>query len=170
MVKLTSVAGYISVLELTKVSDIIRSRTFDAFYPLISTALIYFLLSVLLIHLLKLADRRLCSRKRARALRGIDTERVQASAELRNTVEPNTAGKELLVVEHLGKSFGEATPLKDVSCRVFSGDVISVIGPSGTGKSTFLNLINRLEIPDRGTILYDGEDTGKAKYPLNRLR
>ena len=35
-------------------------------------------------------------------------------------------------------------------------DVISIIGPSGTGKSTFLNLINRLEEPDGGTILFEG--------------
>ncbi len=48
MVKMTSVAGYISVEDLTKVSDIIRSRTYEAFFPLISTAIIYFLLANLL--------------------------------------------------------------------------------------------------------------------------
>lgn len=42
MVKQTSVAGYISIMDLTRVSDIIRSRTYEAFFPLIATAIIYF--------------------------------------------------------------------------------------------------------------------------------
>ena len=44
LIKLTSIAGYISVIELTKASDIIRSRTYEAFFPLIFTALVYFLI------------------------------------------------------------------------------------------------------------------------------
>lgn len=44
LIKLTSIAGYISIIELTKASDIIRSRTYEAFFPLIFTALIYFLI------------------------------------------------------------------------------------------------------------------------------
>ena len=61
MVKMTSVAGYISVLELTKVTDIIRSRTYDAFFPLITAALIYFLLSHILIGVLNLIGKKLNS-------------------------------------------------------------------------------------------------------------
>ena len=171
LVKMTSIAGYISVLELTKVSDIIRSRTFDAFFPLITSALIYFLLSWLLIGLMKLAGRRLGSHpSTARSLRGIDPGHARPSSVFEKTVSAENSGKELLVIEHLAKSFGEVTPVKDVSCIVHAGDVISVIGPSGTGKSTFLNLINRLETPDHGSILYRGEDTCGPKYPLTRLR
>lgn len=48
LVKMTSVVGYIAIQDLTKMSDIIRSRTYEAFFPLIATALIYFLLSWLL--------------------------------------------------------------------------------------------------------------------------
>ena len=48
LLKMTSVVGYIAVMDLTKASDIIRSRTFDAFFPLIVVALIYFLLAWLL--------------------------------------------------------------------------------------------------------------------------
>lgn len=44
LIKSTSIAGYISVMELTKVSDIIRNRTYEAFFPLIFTALIYFII------------------------------------------------------------------------------------------------------------------------------
>lgn len=45
LVKMTSVVGYIAVEDLTKASDIIRSRTFDAFFPLIMVAIIYFVLA-----------------------------------------------------------------------------------------------------------------------------
>jgi polar amino acid transport system substrate-binding protein len=48
MVKATSVVGYIAVQDLTKASDIIRSRTFDAFFPLILVAVLYFIVSWLL--------------------------------------------------------------------------------------------------------------------------
>ncbi len=48
MVKMTSVVGYIAVQDLTKAGDIIRSRTFDAFFPLVMVSVIYFLLSWLL--------------------------------------------------------------------------------------------------------------------------
>lgn len=44
LIKLTSIAGYISVMDLTKASDIIRNRTYEAFFPLILTAIIYFLI------------------------------------------------------------------------------------------------------------------------------
>ena len=55
LLKGTAVSGYIAVMDLTKVSDIIRSRTYDAFFPLITTALIYFLLAWILRRLLSMA-------------------------------------------------------------------------------------------------------------------
>ena len=54
LLKGTAVAGYISVQDLTKVSDIIRSRTYEAFFPLLATALIYFLLAGVLVRLLNM--------------------------------------------------------------------------------------------------------------------
>ena len=60
LLKGTSIVGYISILDLTKMSDIIRSRTYEAFFPLLATALIYFALawviSVLMSALLSRAD------------------------------------------------------------------------------------------------------------------
>jgi polar amino acid transport system substrate-binding protein len=58
LVKMTSIVGYIAVQDLTKASDIIRSRTFDAFFPLIMTAVLYFCLSGLLLALLDALERR----------------------------------------------------------------------------------------------------------------
>jgi len=62
MVKMTSIVGYIAVQDLTKASDIIRSRTFDAFFPLILVAVLYFLIALLLVqgleHLERVTDPR----------------------------------------------------------------------------------------------------------------
>ena len=48
----------------------------------------------------------------------------------------------MIRIEHLKKEYPDVTPLKDVSTVINDGDVISVIGPSGTGKSTLLRCIN----------------------------
>jgi len=53
LVKMTSIVGYIAVQDLTKASDIIRSRTFDAFFPLVMVALLYFLISWILMQALE---------------------------------------------------------------------------------------------------------------------
>lgn len=58
LVKMTSIVGYIAVQDLTKASDIIRSRTFDAFFPLIMVAILYFIISWLLMLMLGFAERR----------------------------------------------------------------------------------------------------------------
>ena len=65
LVKMTSIVGYIAVQDLTKASDIIRSRTFDAFFPLIMVAVLYFLISWTLLQLLEYAERR-CDPKQKR--------------------------------------------------------------------------------------------------------
>jgi polar amino acid transport system substrate-binding protein len=57
LVKMTSIVGYIAVQDLTKAADIIRSRTFDAFFPLIITAILYFALSWILIQSLEYLER-----------------------------------------------------------------------------------------------------------------
>jgi polar amino acid transport system substrate-binding protein len=55
---MTSIVGYIAVQDLTKAGDIIRSRTFDAFFPLILVAVLYFLISWLLMQALEYLERR----------------------------------------------------------------------------------------------------------------
>lgn len=58
LVKSTSIVGYIAIEDLTKVSDMIRSRTYDAFFPLIVTAIIYFLLANILILILNIVEKK----------------------------------------------------------------------------------------------------------------
>jgi len=62
----------------------------------------------------------------------------------------------MIQVRNLSKHFGELVVLKDVSADIRKGEVISVIGPSGTGKSTFLRCLNLLETPTGGSIEING--------------
>ena len=71
---------------------------------------------------------------------------------------------------HLRKEYETVTPLADVNAVIRDGDVISVIGPSGTGKSTLLRCINRLESPTSGRILVDGVDVTDPKCDLRKVR
>jgi polar amino acid transport system ATP-binding protein len=63
----------------------------------------------------------------------------------------------MISIRHLKKVYPNVTPLVDVNADIERGEVISIIGPSGTGKSTFLRCINRLETPTSGEILIDGK-------------
>ena len=71
---------------------------------------------------------------------------------------------------HLEKKYENATPLADVNTVIHDGDVISIIGPSGTGKSTLLRSINMLERPTGGQILLDGTDITAPGYDLTLAR
>jgi polar amino acid transport system ATP-binding protein len=68
--------------------------------------------------------------------------------------------KPLLHVDRLSKSYGAHQVLKSISLTVEAGDVTCIVGPSGSGKSTLLRCLNRLEIPDGGTVYLDGEPVG----------
>ena len=75
LIRATSIVGYIAVQDLTKMGDIVRSRTFEAFFPLVIVALIYILLAVLVNFAISRAIDRIDPRKRSRAaiLKGVDT-------------------------------------------------------------------------------------------------
>ena len=74
LLKSTSVVGYIAIQDLTKMSDIIRSRTYEAFFPLISTALIYFVLAWVIALIMRVILRKIDARERAkRAKKGGET-------------------------------------------------------------------------------------------------
>ncbi|MBP0608204.1 MULTISPECIES: ABC transporter ATP-binding protein [Burkholderia] len=75
-----------------------------------------------------------------------------------------------LFVDDLHKRYGDNEVLKGVSLRANSGDVISVIGSSGSGKSTMLRCINFLEQPNAGRIFVDGEEVRTALDKTGALR
>ena len=58
----------------------------------------------------------------------------------------------ILRISELHKSFGALEVLKGISLEVIPGEVVSIIGASGSGKSTFLRCINMMEMPDRGVM------------------
>ena len=78
-----------------------------------------------------------------------------------------TDNKELLRVENLHKRFGDLHVLKGVSETISQGEVVSIIGPSGGGKSTFLRCLNLLEIPDEGKIYFEGVDITDKSVNIN---
>lgn len=78
--------------------------------------------------------------------------------------------KLMIEVKHLSKSFKNVTPLKDVNAKIYEGDVISIIGPSGTGKSTFLRCLNKLEVPTSGEIILDEQNILEKGVKINKVR
>lgn len=76
----------------------------------------------------------------------------------------------LLQVNHLSKSFGKLSVLFDISTSFKKNEVVSIIGPSGGGKSTFLRCLNLLETPTEGEILFDGVNLCSPKVNLNVQR
>ena len=76
----------------------------------------------------------------------------------------------LLEVKNLSKKFADSEPLKDVNCTIHKGEVISIIGASGTGKSTFLRCINRLEKPTGGKIYFHGEEITDEPSVIRKIR
>lgn len=76
----------------------------------------------------------------------------------------------ILHVSHLGKSFGNHEVLKDIDFQVRKGDVVSIIGASGSGKSTMLRCINLLETPGSGQILFHNNDITDPKINVPEYR
>ena len=76
----------------------------------------------------------------------------------------------LIEVKNLKISFGDLNVIKDLSTTIKRGEKIVVIGPSGSGKSTFLRCLNRLETPDSGTILFEGNDMTSPETNLDACR
>ena len=76
----------------------------------------------------------------------------------------------MIDVKNLKISFGDLQVLKDVSIHIKKGEKIVIIGPSGSGKSTFLRCLNRLEDPDGGTIMFEGNDLTDPKTNLDMCR
>lgn len=76
----------------------------------------------------------------------------------------------VLKLSHIEKSFGDHEVLKDINLEVRKGEVISVIGSSGSGKSTMLRCINLLETPTGGKIYYEGKDIESPEVKLTEYR
>ena len=73
-------------------------------------------------------------------------------------------------VSHLKKNFGPLEVLKDINTDIYEGEVVVVLGPSGTGKSTFLRCLNRLEDITAGVVFVNGYNVCDNKTDINKVR
>ena len=78
-----------------------------------------------------------------------------------------TTDNVLIKVDNLCKSFGDTAVLKGINAEIDKGDVMVVIGASGSGKSTFLRCLNLLEEPTSGSIFFEGVDITDASVNIN---
>ena len=78
--------------------------------------------------------------------------------------------KLIIEVVDLQKNFGDLKVLKGINEKIYKGEVVSIIGPSGGGKSTFLRCLNMLEIPDGGHVYFEGEELDANSTDLDQHR
>ena len=78
--------------------------------------------------------------------------------------------EKVIELQHLQKQFGEHEVLRDINLSVEKGEILSIIGASGSGKSTMLRCINLLETPSSGKVLYHGKDICDDDFNLYRYR
>jgi ABC-type polar amino acid transport system ATPase subunit len=76
----------------------------------------------------------------------------------------------IVEIRDLHKQFGRTAAVQGVSLDVQRGEVVVIIGPSGSGKSTLLRCVNRLEVPNSGTIHIDGLELTNNEQQINRIR
>lgn len=82
-----------------------------------------------------------------------------------------TENKNVLIeTVDLVKNFGELEVLKGINQKIYQGEVVSIIGPSGGGKSTFLRCLNLLEVPTSGKVLFEGEELNVKSTDLDLHR
>ena len=186
LIKATAIVGYIAVQDLTKMGDIVRSRTYEAFFPLIAITIIYFALEGLIGFFISRISVGFNPRRRkpanilkedgsltapgSRSFIGGKTSQREAEKVVTAPQPLRSQNRQMIRIEHLKKAYPNVTPLQDVSVEIRDGDVISVIGPSGTGKSTLLRCINQLEKPTSGRVWVDGMEITDPGCDINKVR
>ena len=78
--------------------------------------------------------------------------------------------KALIEVKNLSKNYGKLEVLKNITETIYEGEIVSVIGPSGGGTSTFLRCLNLLEKPTSGNVVFEGVDLSDKKVNLDKHR
>ena len=76
----------------------------------------------------------------------------------------------VIELAHLQKQFGDHLVLRDINLSVSKGEVLSIIGASGSGKSTMLRCINLLETPTSGNIFFNGKNITDRDFNLSQYR
>ena len=66
--------------------------------------------------------------------------------------------RDLITLEHISKSYGSQLILDDLNLSIYENSFVTLLGPSGCGKTTTLRIIGGFETPDKGRVIFDGED------------
>lgn len=69
----------------------------------------------------------------------------------------------ILQLKDISKSYGSLRVLDDINLDIYDGEIVTIVGPSGAGKTTMLQIAGTLAAPDSGSILYHGEDVSKMQ-------
>jgi ABC-type methionine transport system ATPase subunit len=85
-----------------------------------------------------------------------------------SVAQESATGAVVLRTEHLGRQVGDVSIVTDISLDVHHGEMLGIVGASGSGKSSFLRLLNRLDEPTFGTVFLDGQDY--RQFPPRELR
>ena len=76
----------------------------------------------------------------------------------------------MITIKNLQKKYGSLEVIRDITTTIEKGEVITIIGPSGTGKSTFLRALNMLDPPTSGTVEFEGQNITDKKTNINNIR
>jgi putative ABC transport system ATP-binding protein len=85
-----------------------------------------------------------------------------------SVAQQTATGAVVLRTEHLGRSVGDISVVAGISLDVYHGEMLGIVGASGSGKSSLLRLLNRLDEPTSGTVFLDGQDY--RQFPPRELR
>lgn len=76
----------------------------------------------------------------------------------------------MIKIKELNKTFGNNEVLVQIDMEVHKGEVVAIIGPSGSGKSTLLRCMNLLEVPTKGSVIFEGRDLTEKGTKVDELR
>jgi polar amino acid transport system ATP-binding protein len=79
-------------------------------------------------------------------------------------------GKTIIKLEDIHKAYGDEEVLKGISMEIMEGEVVVLVGPSGTGKSTLLRCVNQLTVPDKGRVWVNGMELTDPNIDINQAR
>ena len=165
-IKDTSVLNVIGVTELYYFAGIIKRQNFQTFQTYLVVCILYFILTFTVTRLLRWVERKLDGNENY-TIFGSQTD---VNAELHITKEGCAVADNVIELVHLQKQFGDHAVLRDINLSVKRGEVLSIIGASGSGKSTMLRCINLLETPTFGQVLYHGQDITAKDFNLTQYR